>query len=279
MTETAALLQRGGWELVDPRPIAAEHPDTFELPSPSDLAALAPGSLVRATFRTVSIADVSRDGLDPYDEDGHPVLVPITERMWAIVISVDGEELECALDNHPMATHTRLLPNDRVRIPLTHVIATGDPVPDLGEFLEFLERWEKDPQAATEPPTAPVDPLTPPRIRTDQQQVCDRAGVKAQPPYPFGYVLLGNDVTPESTLVHGARFEPDTERGDCGWIVYAGEADFETMAETVGCQVVTLQQALQAHPGIAPYVALPPGWGFTLDGGADDLYPITETDD
>lgn len=279
MEETDALLRRGGWKLVDPRPIAAEHPDTFELPDPATLAALEPGSVVRAMFRTATIADVSRDGFGPYDKQGRPVLVPITERMWGIVISVDGDVLECALDNLPMATHTRLLPNDRVRIPVTHVIATGEPIPDLGQFLEFLERWESDPEAPAEPPTAPVDPLAPPRIRTDQQQVCDRVGVKAQPPFPFGYVLLGNDVTPESTLVHGARFDPDRERGDCGWIVYAGEADFETMAQTVGCQVVTLQRALQAHPGILPYVALPPGWGFTLAGGADDVYPITVTDD
>lgn len=274
MTEIEALLCRGGWDLVDPRPIAAQHPDTFTLPTCADLAALRPGSLVRAAFRTVTIADPVRDQRDPYDEQGRPVLVAITERMWAIVVAGDDESLACVMDNHPFATHTRLLPHDRVQIPLTHVIATGDPIPDLAGLHEFLAAWENDPQHPLVDPRTPVDPLGPPRIGGSQARVVERTGVPAHPPIPFANVLVSKNVTPESVPLYGARFEPVPERGDCGWVFFTGPPDLEKVAQTIGFEVLTLQAAQQRHPRIQPYLAMAPGWGFTLlPDGADDIYP------
>lgn len=278
MTEVEALLARGGWALEDPRPSAAAHPDTFELPAPDVLAALGPGSVVRAVFRTVTIADPVRDTVSPYDDQGRPVLVAIGERMWAIVIGREGDLLECAMDNHPFGTHTRLLPNDRVRIPVSHVIATAPPLPDLEDFLAFLARWESDPAHPPSDPTAPVEALSRPRLRSDQQAVVDRTGVPAQPSIPFAKALMSKNVTPESVPLYGARFEPRPERGDCGWVFFTGPPDLDEVSRTVGFDVVTLQQAHERHPRIQPYLAVAPGWGFTLFGDSDDLYPVGPSD-
>lgn len=278
MTDSAdlsALLAHGGWELVDPRPTAAQHPATFEMPTSAELAALVPGSMVRAMFQVVTIADVSRDGLAPYDGAGQPHLVTQVERMWAIVLRVDGDTVECALDNLPFGTHTRLLPNDRLRIPLSHLIATDAPVPDFDEFLAFLARWEADPENPQTDPASPLDPLAAPRLRSDQQEVCNRFGARAEPPWPMGNGLLAKNVTPQSLLVYGARFPADEERRDTGWVVFAENDDFETVSKTVGFTVATLQDMYQAHPAIWPYVALPTGWGFTLAAGTEhDVYPV-----
>lgn len=277
--DLSELLDKGGWELMDPRPTAAAHPSTFEMPTPDELGALVPGSTVRAMFRVATIADVVRDDLAPYDGAGRPQLVSQVERMWAIVLQVDGDTVECALDNLPFGTHTRLLPNDRLRLPVSHLIATGAPVPDFEDFLAFLARWEADPDNPGIDPTSPVDPLAGPRIRSDQQEVCDRVGARAEPPWPFGSGLLAKNVTPQSLLVYGARFPADAERRDTGWVVFADNDDFEEVGRTVGFTVATLQDMYQAHPAIWRYIALPTGWGFTLAAGTEhDVYPV-EIDD
>lgn len=276
MTDIDELLASGGWALIDPRPMAAQHPDTFELPSAAELATLGPGSLVRAQFRTLTIADPVRDRRAPYDSEGRPVLVPIVERMWAIVIDRDGEVLECAMDNHPFGTHTRLLPNDRVRIPTDHVIATSDPVPDLAGFLQFLQRWENDPANPGVDPRTPIDPLVPPRLRSDQQAVVDRTRSPAHPPIPFAKALMSRNVTADSVPLYGARFTPRPEREDCGWIFFTGPPDLDEVMRTAGFDVVMLQEALRRHPAILPYLAMAPGWGFTLTGAGDDIYPVAQ---
>lgn len=274
--DLSALLARGGWDLVDPRPVAAEHPDTFEMPSAGDLAGLRPGSLVRAMFEVVDIADVARDGLAPYDAAGRPVLVPHVERMWAVVTEVVGEAVVCVLDNQPYATHTHLQVHDRLELPLTHLIATDRPIPDLDGLLAVVNRLAGDDDRPHGPST-PVNPLAAPRIRADQQAICDRAGVRAEPPSLFGAALLARNVTPDVAVLHGARFDPDPARRDTGWVFFSGD-DFEEVARTVGFDVVTLQQAHRAHPAIQPRWVLPVGWGFTLADGVDDLYPADISD-
>jgi|GEM_PF-4009358 len=269
------LLARGGWTLDDPRPVAAENPETFELPGAADLAALGPGNRVRAMFRLVTIADVSRDGLSPYDDDGRPVLVTQVERMWAVITDVTESSVHCVLENQPMATHTRLQVFDRLEIPLTHLIATGDVA---AGFDEFLAQWESDPDHRVNDPYAPVDPQAPPRIRSDQQDVCTRFSVRAEPPNVFGGALLARNVTPESTVVHGARFDPRAEHRDTGWVFFADSSDFEEVSRTVGFDVVMLQQVHKAHPAAWPYVVLPAGWGFTLGDGYEDVYEIEVSD-
>lgn len=266
------LLARGGWELVDPRPVAAENPDTFELPDTDRLAGLRPGDQVRAQFRLATIADLARDGRPPYDAQGRPVLVTHVERMWLIVTGVADGLVDGVLENQPFATHTRLTVNDRVQVPLSHLIATGPPIEDYDGFLAFLERWEAE--APADGPTAPVDPLAAPRIQASQQGVCDRAGVRPEPAWPFGAALLARNVTPESAVLHAARFEPRPDRQDTGWVFFADSADFEEVANTVGFDVVRLQDVHRAHPAAWPYIALPAGWGFTLADGADDVYQV-----
>lgn len=268
------LLARGGWELVDPRPVAAEHPDTFELPTAEVLAGLVPGSQVRAMFRLATIADLARDGLPPYDEQGRPVLVTQVERMWLIVTGVTDAMVFAVLENQPHATHTRLTVNDRVQVPLSHLIATDAPITDLDGFLGFLARWESDPEFRADGSTAPVDPLADPRIQGAQRAVCERAGVRPEPAWPFGGALLARNVTPDSAVVHGARFPPRPDRQDTGWVFFADSADFEEVANTVGFDVVRLQEVHRAHPAAWPYVALPAGWGFTLADGGDDVYQV-----
>ena len=272
VSEIENLLRRGGWELVDPAPLAAENPETFEMPSPDDLAALRPGRRVRATFRTATIADPVRDGVDPYDQQGRPVLVPITERMWLIVIGCKGDLLECVMNNHPYGTHTRLLPMDRVRIPISHLIATTSPVTDYQEFADFLAKWESDPENPQIDPTTPVDPLGPPRLRSDQQAVVNRTGVPAHPPYSFAKVLVSKNVTPEAEPMYGARFDPKPERDDCGWVFFTGPTDLNEVSETVGFNVLSLQEAVERHPKILAYLAMAPGWAFTLFHDGDDVY-------
>ena len=259
------LLARGGWELVDPRPMAAEHPDTFELPSADDLDRLQPGSLVRAMFRLVDIADPSRDGLAPYDPSGAPVLVTHVERMWAVVTGRQGDRVACLLDNQPYATHTSLEVLDPLSLPLTHLIATGDVRPELAEHLAFAERMAAQDERPAGSGT-PVDPGARPRIRSDQQAICDRAGVRAEPPSPFGFALL-----------QGARFEPAPERRDTGWVFFRG-TDFEAVTQTVGFDIVTVQEASRAHPDILARLALPVGWAFSVGDGVDDVYEVELVD-
>lgn len=271
-TELGDLLARGGWELVDPRPVAAENPDTFELPGADRLAGLRPGDQVRAMFRLATIADLARDGQPPYDGQGRPVLVTQVERMWLIVTGVADGVVDGVLENQPYATHTRLTVNDRVRVPVDHLIATDRPIDDYDGFLAFLQRWEADAPAGGA--TDPVDPLAGPRIHGSQQAACDRAGVRPEPAWPFGAALLARNVTPESTVVHGARFEPRPDRQDTGWVFFADSPDFEEVANSVGFDVVRLQEVHRAHPAAWPYIALPAGWGFTLADGGEDVYQV-----
>lgn len=274
LPDLSDLLAHGGWELLDPRPTAAANPDTFGMPAAADLAGLVPGSTVRAMFRVATIADVVRDGLSPYDDQGRPALVAEVERMWAIVVDADGEAADCVLTSHPFGTHTHLTAIDRLRIPLSHLIEIGAKEPDLEGFLAFVDQWEADPDNPGLDPATPVDPMAAPRIRSDQQDVCDRAGARPEPPWPFGSGLLAKNVTPDSVLVYGARFPADAGRRDSGWVLFADHDDFDEVSKSVGFTVATLQEMHQAHPAIWPYVALPSGWGFTLASGAAEVYPV-----
>lgn len=73
-----------GYEIDDPRPIAAEAPYTFFLPSEARLAALAPGDMVQLTFRAIPQSD-------KWD----------AERMWVLIEAVEGERLFGSLQTEP----------------------------------------------------------------------------------------------------------------------------------------------------------------------------------
>lgn len=72
------------YTLDDPRPIAAEAPYTYFLPSAEELAALVPGDQVQLVFRPVSPGE-------KWD----------AERMWVTIDSVEGDRLSGRLDNEP----------------------------------------------------------------------------------------------------------------------------------------------------------------------------------
>ncbi|WOF44459.1 DUF2185 domain-containing protein [Sphingopyxis indica] len=111
----------GRYEIEDPRPIAAEAPYTFYLPSENELLAVSPGDLVKLIFR--SIPDSSEWG---------------AERMWVIVTAAEGAWLTGTLDNHPLDM-PQLKAGDRVTFARGHII-------DID--------WSED--RATPPPTAPA---------------------------------------------------------------------------------------------------------------------------
>lgn len=72
------------YTLDDPRPIAAEAPYTYFLPSPEELAALSAGDLVKLVFRPNCPGD-------KWD----------AERMWVTIDAVEGDRLSGHLDNEP----------------------------------------------------------------------------------------------------------------------------------------------------------------------------------
>ena len=140
--------------LDDPRPIAAEAPYTFYLPSPAEIAAVAPGDLVQLIFRSLA----------PNPKWG-------AERMWVRVQSVDGDQLEGSLDTEPDAMPGVSL-GDHVRFERHNIISiiwSDDraeepprPPPPKREYLErcmvdrcviedgfqvhYLYREERDPE-------------------------------------------------------------------------------------------------------------------------------------
>ncbi len=73
-----------GYIFIDPRPIAAEAPYTYYLPSPETVAAVEPGDLVKVLISAV-----------PPSEEFH------AERVWVCVASILGDHFEGTLDSSP----------------------------------------------------------------------------------------------------------------------------------------------------------------------------------
>lgn len=269
------VLDHGGWLLIDPRPVAAEHPDTFELPSGDDLGALGPGSGIKAMLRCADLADPVRDGLAAYGPDGRPQLALVTERMWLLVLGRDGDRLDCVLDNAPYAAYTRLVPGARISVPLTHVIDTAEGVgpDDLAAYLAESESVGL-PLLAPEEVARPEDPTRWPTVRDDQSQECRRAGVWPEPPWMFSSMIVSADLAPDRFPLKGARFDAQPDRHDNGWVVFAGRDTMDEVQDGPGFEVVTLQEAHRRHPGILRYLALPEGWGFTVTPAGDEVHPV-----
>lgn len=109
------------YAIADPRPIAADAPYTFYLPSENERLAVSPGDLVKLMFRSVP-ASGERDA----------------ERMWVTVTEVDGAQLTGTLANHPLD-----MPQ----------LKEGDPVKfDRGHILDIDWRADRTPA----PPAAPA---------------------------------------------------------------------------------------------------------------------------
>ncbi len=107
----------GKYRIEDPRPIAADAPYTFYLPSENELLSVAPGDLVKIIFESIPPSP-------QWD----------AERMWVIVTKVEGEELTGTLDNEP-ADIPQLKAGDIVQFQRWHIIDI-----DLHRHRQGVER-------------------------------------------------------------------------------------------------------------------------------------------
>lgn len=115
------------YELIDPRPIAAEAPYTFFRPSPTEIAAVGPGDLVKLIF-----------------EHTHQTEQWGTERMWVSVDRVEGEALSGELGNEPYEPTSPMKIGDRVRFARHHIVAIVWANPEEAPApMEYREYWER----------------------------------------------------------------------------------------------------------------------------------------
>lgn len=118
----------GKYRIKDPRPIAAEAPYTYYLPSENELLAVGSGDLVQVVF--VSIPSGGKFG---------------AERMWVIVTAVDGDALTGTLDNHPIDM-PQLKAGDVIRFSRWHIIDIDWPPDRAVAPPPHIERrwyWER----------------------------------------------------------------------------------------------------------------------------------------
>jgi hypothetical protein len=92
------------YEVLDPRPVAAEAPYTFFLPDPEVIKAVCTGDHVKAIVRAVPPSE-------RYD----------AERVWLRVTSARPDWLEGALDSQPLDMPL-LLQGAILRLPRSHVV-------------------------------------------------------------------------------------------------------------------------------------------------------------
>ena len=106
----------------------------------------------------------------------------------------------------------------------------------------------------------------PPDVRELQRAVCVRHGVTASPPHPsekIGIALGTLSLRP----LNGLRHPP--EAGTCGWYVWGGE-QFSTTDDFF--QPLHVAHLHQTCSEVLPFLALPPGWRFLVDGGYEDAW-------
>lgn len=208
----------GRYEIIDPRPIAAEAPYTFYLPSENELLAVAPGDLVKLTFRSV-----------PESSEWD------AERMWVIVTAADGSRLTGRLDNHP-SDMPQFKAGDRVSFDRGHIIdidwsedrvTPPPPAPTQrwywdrcfvddqildGRFkVEFLYREEADlPQEGDAYPDSGW------RFRCDTRTLTDEEYDNPN----FSYIAIGKVLNEDDSWLHlidapvGSAFQRNWETGE-----------------------------------------------------------------
>lgn len=212
-----SLIRRwfGRYAIEDPRPVAAEAPYTFDLPSENELLAVAPGDIVKLMFRSIPAGrwDV--------------------ERMWVIVTEGHGADLTGVLDNHP-SDMPQIKVGDRVTFDREHIIdirwdedrdIPPPPARNRRDYwdrcfvdnailggrrkVEFLYREEPDP-----PREGDKFPDSGWRIEADPPAPFDES---ANP--PFSYVALGAVLNRDDGWLHlidspiGSAFERDRTTG------------------------------------------------------------------
>ena len=101
-----------------------------------------------------------------------------------------------------------------------------------------------------------------------QLVVCRRFAVEADAPGPDSRLGVAQNLRDRSLWpVKGVRHPP--ERGTNGWYLFAG--DEASQAEDFFDSLHT-HHAAEWRPHVLPYLALPPGWGFVIAPGYEDVY-------
>lgn len=276
------LLARGGWAIDDARARAAANPATFALPRPETIAALRPGMQIAAIFLLCDQADPVIDGVAPWDGD-RPVLVVGHERLWLWVRAIDGSGPDASVigvvANDPIATHSRLRAGAQVRVPTADIVdvAVEPPVTMADELAAMAELGY--PMLTLEETREPENPTRWPTIEPAMTAVALHHGVRPERPYPAPVVRarLGRTVVPGARPLFGGRRRPDPERGDSGWTIWAGPADLHLATEIHGFDAVSIPEIRERCTEVWPFLALPPGWTFSLD--PDDRLRIAEDPD
>jgi hypothetical protein len=120
-------MSEAGYNILDPRPIAAEAPYTFFLPSPAEIAAVGEGDVVKLLF-----------------DYPHQTEKWAAERMWAIVESGDGDDLRGVLDNDPDEPTSPLKAGDRLSFKRHDILAIewarSDAAPSAADYREYWDR-------------------------------------------------------------------------------------------------------------------------------------------
>lgn len=131
---TAYRRRWGRVAICDPRPLAEEHPYTFQLPTEDEIAHLAPGHVVKLIF----------ESLPEGREFG-------AERMWVTITHRDGDRFLGKLDNQPLDI-PQLSPGDEVCFAAHQIIgvfwteATDRARFDDPEADRWFARAEVDPR-------------------------------------------------------------------------------------------------------------------------------------
>ena len=120
-------MTEAGYDILDPRPIAAEAPYTFFLPSPSEIAAVGKGDLVKLLF-----------------DYAHQTEKWASERMWVIVGSCDGDDLRGVLDNNPDEPTSPLKAGDQLAFKRHDILAiewdNPNAAPSAADYREYWDR-------------------------------------------------------------------------------------------------------------------------------------------
>jgi hypothetical protein len=277
------LLAHGGWLLDDAQARHRANPDTFVLPRAETLAAVVPGTMVRAIFQVLDQADPIIDDLDPYDDEGRPNLVVGHERMWLWVLSLDRPGADAiltgVLTNVPVATHTRLVPGVQVELPLAQVIDVDlAPKVPMGDELAAMAELGF-PILPVDEATTPEDRDRLPSLPPSMAEIAEQHGVRPERPYPAPMVrvLLGRTLAPGIRPIYGGRARPQADRGDAGWTIWATHPDMHEASSTDGFDIVPVTEVRDRCPEVWPFLALPPGWAFVLaPDGTIDVYEEPE---
>ena len=119
------------YEIDDPRPIAAEAPYTYFLPSEAEIAAVDKGDLVQLTFRYF-----------------HRIEKWGAERMWVRVENADADELQGSLQSQPDEPRAPLKSGDAVIFKRHHIIdmvwANPEAAPPPPQHRSYWERCMVD---------------------------------------------------------------------------------------------------------------------------------------